>query len=250
MDRPFGPRPPNDKRHVAYEDIFGRPTVHPPRPQVYPYPNPPRPQDGPSPFADPPRLSIGLDHHQGRLGPEFGSPAHSSDEGSSELPWVRNDSTGSSPIVFHPFGTPTFFFPKPPVASPTQLVFTLLCSTLSHQYLALSRRFLLASFPHRLSRIFCRHTWRPSLISKIVGISTLLEIQNIYLSAWSPPSGSFPLNVNGSSPPFYSHLARTKALITSFISSLSRRGTQFPSPSSSLPSQNTHSLSCFTFSRR
>lgn len=51
MDRPLGPRQPPDKRHTAYEDIFGRPgashhttgppSIYAPPPQQYPYPQAP-----------------------------------------------------------------------------------------------------------------------------------------------------------------------------------------------------------------
>ncbi|KAJ6620583.1 CNH domain-containing protein [Mycena sp. CBHHK59/15] len=66
MDRPLGPRQPPDKRHAAYEDIFGRPSVvhhlppqqpyprHPLQPPVYYTPQhyayaPPLPQHPPPP---------------------------------------------------------------------------------------------------------------------------------------------------------------------------------------------------------
>ncbi|KAG5351137.1 hypothetical protein C0989_007763 [Termitomyces sp. Mn162] len=88
MDRPLGPRQPPDKRHAAYEDIFGRPGAshHRPPPHIpppYPYRARSVQQYGYHRAPDPPRIGLSLDH----AGP-------SSDQGTdedSELPWARSD---------------------------------------------------------------------------------------------------------------------------------------------------------------
>jgi hypothetical protein len=47
----------------------------------------------------PPRLGVNLDHDDGRLRIDFGgSNGTSSDDGSSELPWARNEYTGTSRV--------------------------------------------------------------------------------------------------------------------------------------------------------
>lgn len=61
MDRPLGPRQPPDKRHTAYEDIFGRPGAshhtggpssnYPQPTQPYPYPYQPPPPDKRSSYS-------------------------------------------------------------------------------------------------------------------------------------------------------------------------------------------------------
>ncbi|RDB23306.1 Rho1 guanine nucleotide exchange factor 1 [Hypsizygus marmoreus] len=58
-------------------------------------------QNGASPFpGDPPRLGVSLDHDDGRLGLDFGMASGNSsdqgtDDGSSELPWARNERPAS-----------------------------------------------------------------------------------------------------------------------------------------------------------
>lgn len=47
---------------------------------------------------EPPRLGINLEPDDGRLGIDFaGSSGNSSDDGSSELPWARNERAGTPP---------------------------------------------------------------------------------------------------------------------------------------------------------
>lgn len=60
----------------------------------------PQSQNGAShKHQDPPRLGINLDADDGRLGIDFaGSSGNSSDDGSSELPWARNERTGPHPM--------------------------------------------------------------------------------------------------------------------------------------------------------
>ncbi|KAF8074951.1 CNH-domain-containing protein [Lyophyllum atratum] len=54
MDRPLGPRQPPDKRHAAYEDIFGRPGAshHTPPPSIYAPPAQQYPYQQPPPVPD------------------------------------------------------------------------------------------------------------------------------------------------------------------------------------------------------
>ena len=60
MDKPLGPRqPPPDKRHAAYESIFGRPGPPPQAQQIHhpPYQPPPYPQQPRSSYYLPPNPS-------------------------------------------------------------------------------------------------------------------------------------------------------------------------------------------------
>ena len=84
MDRP---RQLTDKRQAAaYNAIFtGRPTPGHLPSHSYPY-YPPHP---------PPTLSVPIHPTNGRLGLDFADPATSSDDGSSELPWVNSVSSPS-----------------------------------------------------------------------------------------------------------------------------------------------------------
>jgi len=77
----MGPRQLTDKRQAAaYNAIFtGRPPPGHVTSLSYPY------------YAaqPPPRLSVPIHPSNGRLGLDFADPATSSDDGSSELPWVN-----------------------------------------------------------------------------------------------------------------------------------------------------------------
>ncbi|KAG6897818.1 hypothetical protein C0992_010622 [Termitomyces sp. T32_za158] len=80
MDRPLGPRPPPDKRHAAYEDIFGRPGAfhhHVPQPAPRP-PPPPHPRPRPALITRPPDTPI--------------------DDDDSELPWARSPAVDSPAV--------------------------------------------------------------------------------------------------------------------------------------------------------
>ncbi|KXN92394.1 Rho1 guanine nucleotide exchange factor 1 [Leucoagaricus sp. SymC.cos] len=54
------------------------------------------PASRPPHYQDLPRLGINLDQDDGRLGIDFNGSSNSSDEGSSELPWARNERIGQN----------------------------------------------------------------------------------------------------------------------------------------------------------
>lgn len=99
MDRPLGPRQPPDKRHAAYEDIFGRPGASHHHQPHYLHPHRPIPRvTSLHPARHPPRLALAL------------SPPPADDD--SELPWARNDSPASDPVC------PSLFSRQPPHSLP------------------------------------------------------------------------------------------------------------------------------------
>ena len=63
--------------------------------------HPPTQNGGPSPLPDPPKLGISLEHDDGRLGIDFVSGNENNsldtgqDESGSELPWARDEDTGT-----------------------------------------------------------------------------------------------------------------------------------------------------------